>query len=105
MSEKPIARALFVCEKTIIEEGTHNFTMVNCFNLRRVESLPVEVPLTIAAMLANGSGNVPLAVVIWRLEDDVPVYQRTFSLAFPNLSAAARNRVPPQTSTAVGCSH
>jgi hypothetical protein len=40
--------------------------------------------LTIAAMLTNGSGAVNLFVVIRRLEDEVSVYQRTFSLAFPN---------------------
>jgi hypothetical protein len=31
MAERPMARAVFLCERVIVEEGTRNVSLVNCF--------------------------------------------------------------------------
>ncbi len=40
MKQRPIAISLLVCEQVIIEEGTRNFTPVNCVSRYTVKEIP-----------------------------------------------------------------
>ena len=65
MDELPIV----LCEKVIIETGTRNPTLVNCFNSRIVPSVPSSpLAFMICATMTNGKGKIPLSVRVERLD-------------------------------------
>jgi hypothetical protein len=81
MSQKPFSRGLRVCEKVIIEEGTHNYSLINCLRhlvVRQIPSEPCE--FVIHAMLGGGAGEMRLEVVIRHPDDDEVVFRREASI-------------------------
>jgi hypothetical protein len=69
MAQRPLALGLFLCEQVIVEEGTRNVTLVNCFTHRTVRRFPSEkFPFVVFARLTDGSGSMPLDVTIQRLD-------------------------------------
>jgi hypothetical protein len=70
MKQLPVAVGLLLCEQVIIEKGTENVTLVNCFRERRVKQFPSE-PLSFVtyAILTNGLGDIALTIAIQGLED------------------------------------
>ena len=42
MSQRPVVVGLLLCESLIVEEGTHNVTLVNCFSKRKAKRFPSE---------------------------------------------------------------
>ena len=83
MDEQPVALGLMVCEKVIVEERTHNVSLINCFISMKVETLPSEPRrFDVFAALTNGFGDVNLEVVIERLDTWEPVYRRVQSVRF-----------------------
>ena len=40
MSQRPLVVGLLLCESLIVEEGTHNVTLVNCFTNEKGEAIP-----------------------------------------------------------------
>ena len=66
----PSSVGLFLCERTITEEHTHNLTAVNQFSRWRVETFPSPPQrFSVFALLTGGLGNVKLtfALVVWTL--------------------------------------
>lgn len=69
MKQRPIAIGLSLCEQIIVAETTRNVTLVNCFTHRTVDHFPADfVPFVAFALLIDGSGEIPLEVVIERLD-------------------------------------
>jgi hypothetical protein len=67
MTKLPIAIGLMVCEQMIVEEKTHNITLVNCFNHLRVRKVPSEPQrLAFFALLTDGLGAGKIQVVVAR---------------------------------------
>jgi hypothetical protein len=80
MNHRPIAIGLLVCEQVIVEEGTGNVTPVNCFSRRRVPSFPADpFPFVVFAFLTDGAGQIPLEVLIHRLDTLEDIYRRADS--------------------------
>ncbi len=83
MSQRPVVVGLLLCESVIIEEGTHNLTLVNCFTKRKAEQFPSEPHRFIAcAVLTDGLGEVTTEVVIKSLSDYEPIYRRSQRIRF-----------------------
>ena len=83
MAQRPVASGLLLCEQAIIEERTRNVSLVNCFNRRTVERFPSErFPFVVFALLTDGLGEIPLEVVIQRLDTLDEIYFRTVSFRF-----------------------
>jgi hypothetical protein len=86
MVQRPNAVDLFLCEQVIVEEGTRNLTLVNCFTLRMVKQFPSEkLPFVVFFLLTDGAGEVLVEVAIQRLDtlDEIYRYARTFRFTNP----------------------
>jgi hypothetical protein len=69
MNPPPTPVGLTLCERIIIEEGTRNVTLVNCFSRLRAQSFPaVPAPFSVFAVLTNGHGDATIELVISRLD-------------------------------------
>ncbi len=85
MSQRPVAIGMLLCEQVIIEEKTRNATPVNCFRRRAAKHFPSEAsPFMVFAMLTDGLGEMPLEIVIERLDTFEEVYRRSFPARFPS---------------------
>jgi hypothetical protein len=86
MKQRPVAIGLLVCEQVIIEQGTHNVTLVNTFSRRTVKEIP-SPPLSfvVTALLTDGLGEMPLEMRIERLDtlDIVSQFHGTVQFAHP----------------------
>ena len=71
MIPPPIALALTLCEKAVVEEGTKNLTLVNTFTTMFMEHFP-SLPQRFAlyAALTDGLGDATIELVLTHLETD-----------------------------------
>ena len=83
MSIRPVARGIHVCEQVVVEVGTSNVSLINCFTRRHVGAFP-SAPMRFAvySLLAGGLGAVTMTVEISRLEDTRLVYRRPMVMVF-----------------------
>jgi hypothetical protein len=83
MAQRPLAVGLFLCEQVVVEKGTENITLVNCFTRRDVRRLPSEpLPFIVFAVLTDGSGSMPVKVTIQRLDNLDEIYAFTRVVPF-----------------------
>ncbi len=83
MSQRPVVVGLFLCENVIVEEGTHNISLINCFSIRRAEQFPSEPhSFLVFATLTDGFGEMAFDVAIERLEDLQEIFRQSQALAF-----------------------
>jgi hypothetical protein len=83
MAKTPVAIGVFLCERVIVEEGTRNITLVNCFRERRVDQFPSEVAeFSLFALLTDGAGEMPLVVSIQRLDTLDEIYRLASTVKF-----------------------
>jgi hypothetical protein len=83
MVRRPNAVGLLLCEKIIIEENTRNVTLVNI--VKRVSCKTFPSPpqqLGVFAVLTDGSGSVPLSLVVSRLDTLEEIAARQWSMQF-----------------------
>src|SRR5437867_3261728 len=67
VSVRPFARGLMLCERVIVEEGTHNVSPVNSFTRRNVERIPSPpLEFDVFASLAEGRGTITMTFRICR---------------------------------------
>ena len=64
MNHRPVAIGLLLCEQVIVEEGTHNVTPVNCFNVRELEEFPAEISFCVLAWLTDASGEMRTEAIV-----------------------------------------
>jgi hypothetical protein len=84
MNHRPIAIGMVLCEQVIVEEGTHNVTPVNCFNVRELDTLPSPATFFALVWLADGLGEMLAEIVVERLDTLEEVYRNTRKLVFTN---------------------
>jgi hypothetical protein len=84
MNHRPIAIGMVLCEQVIVEEGTHNVTPVNCFSVREVEDLPDRVTFFALVWLVNGLGEMPVELLVERLDNMEETYRVNRKLVFPD---------------------
>jgi hypothetical protein len=83
VSQRPTVVGLPVCEQVVVEEGTKNVTLVNCFTALKVSKFPSEPRrFVVFAVLTDGAGDVNLEVVITRLEDNEEIYRQSARVRF-----------------------
>jgi hypothetical protein len=82
MAKLPTAIGLSLCEQVIIEEKTHNVTLVNCFLYRILDHFPSRTPFIVFAHLTGGFGEVPLDVVVEGLDELDEIYRISLTARF-----------------------
>ena len=83
MSQRPVVLGLLVCEQVVVEEATHNVTLVNCFTKLKAEQFPSDGHrFAVFATLADGLGDVTRDVAIQRLDDYDEIYRRSHVVRF-----------------------
>ena len=91
MSIRPVARGLHVCEQVIVEAGTNNVSLINCFTRRHVGTFPSPpMRLAVYALLSGGLGAVTMRVEISRLQDTKLVYHRSMVVIFEDRVSEVR---------------
>jgi hypothetical protein len=83
MSQRPVAVGLLLCEQVIVEASTRNVTPVNCFHRRAVARFPSgPLPFVVFAILTDGLGQIPLELLIQRLDTLEQLYRYDFTCSF-----------------------
>jgi hypothetical protein len=83
MSQIPTVIGLLLCEQIVIEERTHNVTLVNCFTRYKLDRFPSDRErFAVFAALTDGLGDIELKLVIQRLETEAEVYRASRTLRF-----------------------
>lgn len=85
MIQDPVAVGLVVCEKVIVEEKTHNITLVNCLTRLRVKEMPSETQhLIIHTWLTDGMGDGEIRVELVHPETLEEILTWVSPLSFSN---------------------
>lgn len=83
MAQIPTVIGLLPCEQIVIEERTHNVTLVNCFTGFRVAQFPSErQQFAVFAALTDGLGDIELKLVVQRIETQDEIYHALRVLRF-----------------------
>lgn len=91
MSRTPTTLGLLLCEQVVVEEGTRNVTLVNCFTRRQLSGdAPESLSFVIFTLLTNGQGTTPVEVAVHRMDDFEEVYRRDSSLNFAKPTQVVR---------------
>jgi hypothetical protein len=84
MKQLPVAISLVLCEQVIVDEKSRNATPVNCFNLRELDAFPGQATFYALAWLTDGLGEMPIELLVQRLDTLEPVFRVERKLAFPD---------------------
>ena len=85
MVPTPVALGLNVCEKIVVEEGTKNVTLVNCFSKMFVDGFPTgPQPFAVHSTLRDGQGRANINLVVARSDTHEVVYSQQGTIDFPN---------------------
>jgi hypothetical protein len=68
MNHLPVAIGLVLCEQVIVDEKTRNLTPVNCFGSLKLEVVPGTASFHVVVWLADGLGEMPVELVVRRLD-------------------------------------
>jgi len=81
--KRPTVAGLLVCDQVIIDDKTHNVTLVNCFTEREIDGpLSDKQTFFVFALLTDGQGNLSAELEIDRLDNLEKVYRKQFSVKF-----------------------
>lgn len=99
MIQPPVAIGLTVCEQVIVEEKTHNITLVNCFARLKVREVPSgSHRLVVYARLTDGRGEGKIRLELLRPDTLDEVLVQDISAAFSHplqeFHAVFRGSVP-----------
>jgi hypothetical protein len=84
MKKSPVALGMFLCEQVIVDVKTNNATPVNCFNSRRLEEFPGRIDFSALAYLTDGMGEMPLEIIVERLDTLDEVFRLNETVKFTN---------------------
>ncbi len=94
MKHRPTVRGLQLCQQMIVEEGTRNYTLVNCFTRLEVERVPSDpFEFLVHAMVGDGMGEVEVTVLIHRVADLAKVYTTSARITFKDRLSDYRLRI------------
>ncbi len=89
--EKPQARSLIVCDYLVVEEGSRNVSLVNCFCRKNFEQFPSRpIDLAVYCPLSNGFGQFPMTLRIERLSTLQLIYEHRSTPMFLDRLAEVR---------------
>jgi hypothetical protein len=86
MIHLPVAIGLTICEQVIVEEKTHNITLVNCLTRMRVREIPSEPHrLVVHARLTDGIGEGKISLEMVRLDtlDEISIQEAPAKFSHP----------------------
>lgn len=98
MIPRPVAIGLAVCEQVIVEEKTHNITLVNCFKRLYLREFPSPLQrFAVHTILTDGHGAGKIHLAIVRLETLEDIYTRDIQVTFldPLREVRLLFRLPP----------
>ncbi len=85
MIKRPVAIDLIVCEQMIVEEKTHNVTLVNCLKRLKVRKVPSEPQrLVLFALLTDGLGAGEFRLTVSRPDTLEEILRRETRATFPD---------------------
>lgn len=85
MTESPVVKGLMVCESVITDLNTRNTSIINRFTTLKLKEFPTPPrKVSVFAALSNGSGRIPIRVLIEPLSGGDTIYQFNTTLDFPN---------------------
>lgn len=89
--EKPQARSLLLCDNLVVEEGTRNVSLTNCFTQKVFDQFPA-TPLNCVAFaaLSNGFGQFPITLRIQLLDQLELIYEHASNVMFLDRLAEVR---------------
>ena len=91
MIPPPIALALTVCERVIVEERSRNLSLVSCFSKLIVESFPSSPRhFAVVAVFRGGRGVGKLDLVVAEVETDNEIDSIHSTIEFPDRLAEVR---------------
>jgi hypothetical protein len=80
----PNVLGLIVCEKAIVEEGTKNISLINCFQRLVVDHVPALArPFAVFATLTDGRGSGTIELVVTHVETGAEAYVLRVRVDFP----------------------
>ena len=81
MQKHPVV-GLKVCHEAIVEEKTHNVTLVNCFRELALRSLPTALRSFVACLvLTDGNGNGKLTLKITEPADLDDIWEKSWDIS------------------------
>jgi hypothetical protein len=70
----PVVSGLILCQKKIVEEGTHHHTLVNSFKRLEFASFPTHLSFIVYTILTDARGEGTLTVRTFLIQvDDCPI--------------------------------
>ncbi len=83
MQQQPNVVGLKLCEQPIVQEGTRNVTLVNCFRKLSFAEFPAHSdPFYVCVVLTDGLGDYRLTLTIVSLADLGDVWSQTWNVNF-----------------------
>jgi hypothetical protein len=91
MLQRPNVVGLTLCEQVIIEEKTHNVTVVNSVSRYRSRTFPTPPQrFVVYAVLTDGMGEGAMSLIISRLDTLEDIEERHWRMRFPNPLSVVR---------------
>src|SRR5688572_13316982 len=95
MAELPITRGVFLCENVIVEAGTRNVSLINCFTKRFVDVFPSPPQhFNVFAIIIDGHGTMPLRLLVLDLKDDRLLFEFTGTVRYTSPLQELRTLIP-----------
>jgi hypothetical protein len=83
MLQRPNVVGLKSCQQVIVEEHTHNVTLVNCFRNMSFAQFPAQADeFLVSFVLTDGKGRGTLTVRITSLVDLEAIWSRSWDATF-----------------------
>lgn len=85
MTELPVVKGLMVCEAVITDLNTRNTSVINRFTTLKLKQFPTPPrKVSVFAALSNGSGRIPVRLLIDPLNGGDTIYQFNAIIEFPD---------------------
>ena len=85
MNHVPVAIGLVLCEQVIVDVASRNVTPVNCFARLPLGEFPTTASFHIVAWLADGLGEMPIEVIVRKLDSKDEVFRLERIMQFDDL--------------------
>jgi hypothetical protein len=98
MVPPPVAVAVTVCEKVIVEEGTRHLSFISVFKRLRARRFPARSqPFHVFAAFLDGQGDATIRLEIGHLDTGTKIYVQERRVHFPDrlTEVGVLYRVPP----------
>lgn len=85
MIHLPTVIGLVICENVIVEKGTENLSLINCFTIKKAGAFPSDPQrFAVVAFMSDGLGKIPMELTVKGLDDFEVIHQHRMDVHFPN---------------------